>query len=351
MKKYLLSVTLIALIMSCTNTSFEESTGVMEPIESRSVMNKAKWQPESLTNILQFKSESEFEDFLNELSSLEDDARKYSLVEARYGEFYSLKKVYDTAMLAAGDLDESEESFMEYKNSFSPYLYFSEYADDCGAYLPVKNKNVAFLLNANGEVIISGIRICKNDVTSYADLQEAGVAMYEREEEPTMTRGWSPSYISHSEYAFSESSNNVGMEYDSGWWQENKRKVRVKCGRKVEGSQLQPVMKLHIEVSFRKKTWLGWANYVSETTTTGTFTGGYNGSINFYKNADSSHDWYQNLTNVGWYVDPLGYPHLTNPYIDAELTLDFRGIGHLLYLSFRVPYIDATMPNPTIFPN
>ena len=100
MKKYLLSVTLIALIMSCTNTSFEESTGVMEPIESRSVMNKAKWQPESLTNILQFKSESEFVDFLNELSSLEDDARKYSLVEARYGEFYSLKKVYDTAMLA-----------------------------------------------------------------------------------------------------------------------------------------------------------------------------------------------------------------------------------------------------------
>lgn len=351
MKKYLLSVTLIALIMSCTNTSFEESTGVMEPIESRSVMNKAKWQPESLTNILQFKSESEFEDFLNELSSLEDDARKYSLVEARYGEFYSLKKVYDTAMLAAGDLDESEESFMEYKNSFSPYLYFSEYADDCGAYLPVKNKNVAFLLNANGEVIISGIRICKNDVTSYADLQEAGVAMYEREEEPTMTRGWSPSYISHSIYAFTESSNNVGMEYDSGWWQEGKRKVRMKCGRKVEGSQLQPVMKLHIEISFRKKTWLGWANYVSETTTTGTFTGGYSGSINFYKNADSSHDWYQNLTNVGWYVDPQGYPHLTNPLIHAELTLDYRGIDHLLYLSFDVPYIDAVMPNPTIGSN
>lgn len=350
MKKVLLLVPLITFAVSCTNMSSEEAQGMEDLGETRSASKLDAWKTGSLINILQFKNESEYEDVLKELSLLDSDFSKDSLVEKRFGSFYSLKKIYDSAMQAAALLDESQKAYMEYKESFDKYLYFSNYKDDCGAYLPVKNKNAAYLLNAYGEVIISGEKVCKNNVKTYTDLQETGDAMYDVDE-PTATRGWSPSYISHSEYAFSESSNNVGMEYDSGWWQENKRKVRVKCGRKVEGSQLQPVMKLHVEVSFRKKTWLGWANYVSETTTTGTFTSGYNGSINFYKNADSSHDWYQNLTNVGWYVDPLGYPHLTNPYIDAELTLDFRGIGHLLYLSFRVPYIDATMPNPTIFPN
>ena len=326
MKKYLFYVPLIAFVVSCTNANYEESMEMEESVETRTASKFTDNVTDSLSKTLIFRNSAEFDEALRELSLLETEESKYSFVEVRYGQFYSLKKVYDAAMLAARDLDESKESYMEYKNNFSPYLFFSEYADDCGAYLPVKNKNVAYLLNVYGEVIISGNRICKNDVTSYTDLQEVGVAMYDRGEGPTMTRGWNPSYISHSVYAFTESSNNVGMEYDSGWWQEGKRKVRMKCGRKVEGSQLQPVMKLHIEVSFRKKTWLGWSNYVSETTTTGTFTGGYSGSINFYKNADSSHDWYENLTNVGWYVDPQGYPHLTNPLIHAELTLDYRGL-------------------------
>ena len=41
---------------------------------------------------------------------------------------------------------------------------------------PVKNKDAAYLLNANGETTISGERVCMRNVTSYADLQEAGVA-------------------------------------------------------------------------------------------------------------------------------------------------------------------------------
>jgi hypothetical protein len=349
MKKVLLLVPLIAFFVSCTNASYEESMRMEESVEPRTVSTFTDKVTDSHSKTLEFRNAAEFDEALREISLLETEDSKDSLVEARYGQFYSLKKVYDAAMHDAADLDETRKSYMDYKNRYSPYLYFSDYADDCGAYLPVKNKDAAYLLNANGETTISGERVCMRNVTSYADLQEAGVAMYDAEE-TVATRGWNPSYVSHPEEAFSENSGNVGMEFDSGWWQEGKRKVRVKCGRKIVNRN-SPVMKLHVEVSFRKKTWLGWANYSSETTTTGTFTGGYSGSINFHKEADSSHDWYQIITSVQPYQDPLGNPHWLNPQIEGNLTLDYRGIDHLLYLSVNVPEIDAFFRNPTIGPN
>ena len=51
-------------------------------------------------------------------------------------------------------------------------------------------------------------------------------------------------------------------------------------------------MNLKLEISFRKKTWLGWANYSSVTNTNMKFNiDGSEITYNFYKNADSSHDW------------------------------------------------------------
>ncbi len=64
------------------------------------------------------------------------------------------------------------------------------------------------------------------------------------------------------------------------------------------------------------------------------FEGGYNGSINYSKSGDSSHDWYQKIpyscrrTNVGDLVI------LSEP-ISANLTVSFRGFPNpvSLYLS------------------
>ena len=348
MRKSIVYVLLLTLIVSCTNTSINEDAGIDDLIQTRSLCKLTDWKPQNPTNILQFKDESEFKKMLEKLSDLDDEDSKESLVKAHFGEFYSLKNVYDAAMQIADELDESKDAYLKYKKMFDPYLYFSDYEDDCGAYLPVKNKDMAYLLNAFGEVCISGTNVCMNNVVLYDDLQDTGVAMYDKEEN-TMTRAWNSSYIDHSNIAFDESSGNVCKEYDSSWWEENKRKIRLKCGRKVVGSTLSPVMKLHIEISFRKKTWAGWANYSSKTTTTGTFTGGYNGSINFYKHADSSHDWYQTITTLPGGRDYLGFPHILNNAIHAELNLDFRGIGPILYLSFDVPSAEVIIPDRNAF--
>lgn len=224
-------------------------------------------------------------------------------------------------------------------------MYFSTYLDDCGAYLPVAERNMAYLLNAYGNVEIAGQIVNKKDISSYEDLQKAGIAMYDAESQP-MSRAWSPSFIDHTVDARYGNPGNVGKEYDSGWWKEGKRKVRLKCGRQIVNTK----MRLHVEVSFRKKTWLGWANYSSVTETTGTFSGGYDGSISFRKSADSSHDWYQDITKIGSAVDAKGYVLWVNLPISANLTLSFRGIDHTMPVQFTLPQLEAVIGNPTIMP-
>lgn len=304
-------------------------------------------------DMLQFTSENEFQQAVQTIASLDNKTQKEQWNKTKFGNFKSLNSVFDSAMIDAAKLDESRKAFEQYKEKYDQYLYFADYKDDCGAYLPVSNSDAAYLLNADGNVIIAGKVVNKKDIDSYTKLQSAGVAMYDNNNSAQTRANWGYNIIHHTVRAGEERSGNVGEEFDSGWWVQNKRKVRIKCGRKVEkGISIQGflyTMKIHIEISFRKKTWLGWANYASETDTEGEFSGGYNGKIIYHERAWSSHDFYQEI-KVSPFAGPNGHELWHNDAIDGKLTVNYRGIGLLPTVAFRISAINAVIPSNIIRP-
>ena len=322
MKKYYLLVVIVAFA-SCNSeqNDFLSDLGYSNVNEKMTDFGTSSNE----LSLLSFISEEAFLDAVEALDTLEINERK-EWVKQHYGSFYSLEDLYDKAMIDANALDESKEAFIAYKEKYQEYLYFANYLDDCGAYLPISNRTMASLLNIHGEVRICGVVKNLRDINSYTDLQTTGRSMYDYgfvSENPS--REWNPSYIYHSNIIGYESSDNVGQEFDSGWWVESKRKLRVKCGRKIRHiSSNRYKIELHLELSFRKKTWVGWVNYSSTTTTTGDFFGGYTGSINYSKSADSSHDWYQKIPyHCG--RTPEGCLIVYSDPISANLTIDYRG--------------------------
>ncbi|WP_448908478.1 hypothetical protein [Hoylesella shahii] len=304
-------------------------------------------------DMLQFTSENEYQQAVQTIASLDNKTQKELWYKTKFGNFKSLKSVFDSAMIDAAKLDESKKAFEQYKEKYDKYLYFADYKDDCGAYLPVSNSDAAYLLNADGNVIIAGKVVNKKDIDTYTKLQSAGVAMYDNNNSAQTRANWGYNIIQHTVRAGEERSGNVGEEFDSGWWVQNKRKVRIKCGRKVEkGISIQGflyTMKIHIEISFRKKTWLGWANYASETDTEGEFSGGYNGKIKYHERAWSSHDFYQEI-KVSPFAGPNGHELWHNDAIDGKLTVNYRGIGLLPTVAFRISAINAVIPSNIIRP-
>ncbi|MBO4826240.1 MAG: hypothetical protein J5506_03245 [Prevotella sp.] len=341
---YAAFVLTMSVFCACSSNLEEEMLDTQSPTESVESTND---------EMLSFDSEAEFQEAIDVLNGLTPEEQQL-WVKNHYGNFHSLEELYLKALEEAEDLDESEESFNAYKAKYDKYLYFASFLDDCGVYLPVTNKTMALLLNIDGNVRIAGEIRNMKDVDSYLQIQENGDALYSYDLMPTRGNGayWQPRYISHSTSFGGESSGNIGQEYDSYWWEQSKRRIRLKCGRKGDTVSNYTDfyygrrMRIHIEISFRKKTWLGWSNYSSSTTTTGTFTGGYNGSINFHKEADSSHDWYHDIPYT--VVSGPGDIILYNSAIQANLELSFRGIGQLLYLNFTVPEIQAYAGTGTI---
>ncbi len=126
-------------------------------------------------------------------------------------------------------------------------------------------------------------------------------------------------------------------EYDSEWRKKNgKRKLRVKVGIQGESDIRNGArVRSHIEVSFRKKTWLGWANYSSYT------------SIVFkcdrkdyssHRDGTSSHDYYFHLGVFPFYY-PIGngeYRRYMFP-MDWSLSLYYRGFGETVSHSGQYP--------------
>lgn len=341
---YLLLVLAMSVFCACGN----ELEGLQE---EKSPSNKSEIES---AEMFSFNSEKEFQDAVAQLEQM-TAGEQQGWVKTNFGSIKTLQDVYFEALKEAAYLDETEASYKAYKEKYDKYLYFASFLEDCGVYLPVSNKAMAALLNIDGNVRIAGEVKNMKDVDSYIKLQENGEAMYNGFDMPTRASYgayWQPGFIDHSNTFGAESSGNIGKEYDSSWWQESSRRVRLKCGRK--GDTVSDMtnyfwgrrMRLHIEVSFRKKTWLGWSNYSSETQTTGTFTGGYNNSIDFYHSGDSSHDWYQDLIYTSNVVN--GTIILNNPAINADLEIWFRGLGHKLNVSFTLPAITATAGNPTI---
>lgn len=314
--KHLLVALFVSFVSACSNDSLNEA------------INQSQVESRSVENMLSFDNEASFQQTVRLLSGMDESERK-QWVSSHLGAITSLKDIYDEAMRDAADLDESREAYLSFKDKYEKVLYFSSYKDDFGAYLPVDNKVVASLLDINGDVQIGG-KVCNlKNIQNYTQLQEAGYAMYDGKEDRNYVE--SRSVETAPMVGVSDKGQAIGEEYISGWHQENGKKIKLNCGRQVssiDNARRVITPRLHIEISFRKKTWLGWTNYSSSTTTTGTFSGGYVGTIDFHKEADSSHDWYQDFSasmvgTTGTKGEKILY---YSAPITANLSVTYRGM-------------------------
>lgn len=267
-------------------------------------------------NMLEFSTKEEFFAEVSKIEALSTQQQD-ELDTLQYPNFFSMFDLYNMAMCDAEKMDDSRESYVTFKEKYSPYFYFPEYKEDYGVYLPVSNKNIARLLNIHGNVRIGGKILNMNDITNYAQLQRIGVALYD-ENENIATRA-----------------SNIGYEYDSGWFHyNNSKKIKLKCGR--QATSIDPITiggaityRLHFEISFRKKTWLGWTNYSSRVDMEGFYQIINVVNISEHKEADSSHDYYYGpyYTPYVWLQDgTTPFIGAIMPAVHVEVNLHYRGI-------------------------
>lgn len=328
MKHLLLFLTLIVVATSCGNDELED---VVQ-------------QEPQINTTLAFNSKAEFLEVVSKLSSMNDNEKK-EWVSNQYGKFTSLMDVYLQAITEAQDLGESETEVMNYKNKYEDKLYFPCYKEDFGPYLPISDYSCAYLADEKGNVVIAGDTVSLVDIQNYTQLQQTGLAMYDADSDKNMVETRSTSTLKT--FHLSEKGSSVGDEYDSGWYKNNGKKIRLKCGLQsdyFDSNTFISTLRVHVEVSFRKHTWAGYVNYSSKTRLTGTFSGGYTKTVDDSKSEDSSHDYYYTgvtpsrelkLTSTG-----KTYPVYQMNEIVCNLCVEYRGMSDKRNYSFTLPTIE-----------
>ncbi len=305
---YLIAIIAI-LICSCSNEQYEMS--------DVAVSSEVSTEP-----MLSFQSEKEFYKAVSILEGM-DKQQQRDWIKMRDANFTSLSDVYDKAMIDAADLDETQSSYENFRQKYASYLFFAEYKDDYGVYLPVFNPIVSLLINKHGNVIIANEIRNMKDINSYTQLQYRGGTLYDNEVvhyDKVTTRS----------YTYGDA---FGAEYDSGWFHNNGKKIKLKVGRQYVDCQYPLIgnglgYRLHFEISFRKKTWLGWTNYSSRVNYEGFFQIGAAPQcyISEYKEADSSHDYYYGAFYLPFVFLPNNNIGVEVYPVHVELDIHYRGI-------------------------
>lgn len=290
--------------------------------------------------VLKFRNETVYNQTMVKLDAMSE----YERIEwlQSFDGFKSLRLIYEEAMEEATFLDESETAYMAFKGKYDKYLYFPMYEEDYGAYMPVSNRSEATLVNGYGIVIVGDKTKILKDIETYEDLQKTGQAYYdEKNESMLMTRAVTAETI------YNIRNRYIGEEQNSGWDTRSSRKLQVKFGLQGDG-KVAPnpfTLKLHLEVSFRKKTWVGWVNYSTTTTTTGSIKiGDINTTINFSKNGSSSHDWYSPAVNNWWRYGTTasGLPLYHTPHITANISTTLPAFSGAKSCNFTLPSVAFT---------
>lgn len=323
-----------AILMSCTSEletipGNAEPTGKEVDVQCVKIENALQTKGSSdETYILKFKDRATFDRLVAQLSNeTKEDAKAW---ENSLG-FVSLHTVFEKAMREAENLDESEHAYKAFKAKYAESLYFPEYKEDYGAYLPLSNPQLAFVLNKNGEALIGNEKVNFKDITEYYQLQLTGEALYEADAN-------TPSFFLLTEKQY------VGSQYDSGWRvnPEGNRKLKLKIGRRIY--DVNPTthyftVKLHFEISFRKKTWLGWSNYSSYTKTTATYY--VNGRrMDFIQEEEnkSSHDHYVTTDRECPELQiSQGNGEFVTTRINGTANIQFRGFPSIAVFNFDMP--------------
>lgn len=237
--------------------------------------------------ILKFKDTETYNKTVLELD--ENTRENIILATDTENQFKSLKDIYEEAMNEADSLDFTEQEYIYFKNKYEKYLFFPEYKDDFGAYMPADD-DLSKIVSPGGHIVIGNDLITIKRINSYEELQDLGKTYYSKKEEELIILRSSGSLKTHNVKGFS--SFWKSEEYDSGWRKGGKgKKMRVKFGRKDHHGKF----KWHSEVSFRKKAAFGkWYNYSSQTSLSAviTYENRATQDFNYSHKGSSSHDGY-----------------------------------------------------------
>lgn len=193
MKKVILPLFSLLVLGACSDDA-EKISNNSKTVDKEIIYNAdLNVSIEKHENTLAFNSNEDFQEIIAKFSSPSNNkevATKSSdaSVEGVYSStiqtsdvtlkengFYSLYDYFIDAMNEAESYYDRPGGYEEFKAKYS-MLYFPEEGNDYSAYLPVKDKNIAKLLNANGEVSINGKTINLKDINSYKQLMDLGIA-------------------------------------------------------------------------------------------------------------------------------------------------------------------------------
>lgn len=219
--------------------------------------------------VLKFRDEALLQQTLSELEKLSPQEKlEWS---NSFSHFKSANSLYEQAMQEAELLDFTEEQYYAFKEKYSDYLYFPEYEDDFGAYLPIANKDEASMVSISGKILVGDELQTIDKISTYKDLQESGQAYYAIEDTTidSQAEAIENSLKSTTEvkvpWNIIKTSRHI-EEYNSGWQRVGKgKKIQLKYGIRNMIVRNHGIC-FHSEVSFRKKGFLGkWYNYSSYT--------------------------------------------------------------------------------------
>ena len=295
--------------------------------------------------VIKFRDKIAYEETLQSLQVMSKEEQL--TWSAQLNEFNSLQEIFDQAMIDVENVDETEASYMAFKEKYDQYLYFPMHGEDMGFYIPMFEREVASIASPNGLVIIGNdVKHLKN-ITNYTELQTTGQAYYSLDENTPLRATVTARTVD----------NFIGKEIDFGWTTRGDRKIRAKVGRKsnklnVNSTSTKPApqfkMHLKLEVSFRKKTWLGWVNYSSTTKNNMTMIVDPYGSgrkvttKTHNESGASSHDWTWSDALPWFHIgerDNMGRPIFFTPPITITIDTDYTGFTNDIRWSTTLPVV------------
>ncbi|MFV0310868.1 MAG: DUF4848 domain-containing protein [Dysgonomonas sp.] len=308
--------------------------------------------------VLRFDDECVFSESYKELESL---SKSEQIGWAKVFDHLSAAEIYSMAMEEAANLDFTHSQYFAFKKKYGDYLYFPEYQEDYGAYLPYKDAAIASIANKNGRYMIGDKVIQADQITTYDQLQDAGMAYYPPKYPYYVIK---PAYTTNTKttvtaYPLGELGTSSYLtlgkgeySFDSGWMIVNDgKKLKVELRRVLKSGKGYDDKYNEIlwqsEVSFRKKGLFGfWYNYSSETVFMAsiTYSDGTTQAFSHRGNGASSHDgWYScpwdRITPNGNYIVKNVYtgsevPESGYPYYPRKL-YHFKGFTAQMSVTYR----------------
>lgn len=336
--------------------------------------------------VLKFKNEETLQKTMDKLQAMSLEERL--AWNEKLNNFTSAAQEYEKAMLEAESYYDRPGGYEEFKAKYNK-LYFPEEGEDYGAYIPLKNELEAFAANENGRLIIGEEIINAEPVNNYDDLLTSGRGMIDEVAAgifdvddkdsvlPSETRLKVAPDKQDQVYAvlmvpgmwfFEKRVMGDGQyEHSTGWRTYGSRKIKVNLRRETRTNYWLAVLpggfrlEWHLEVSFRKKGFLGaWYNYSSSTSTTVKInyyeSSGYSmnksQTISLNGSGTSSHDKWEEAYTIR-YIKPNSYDSWNNiydyysrnfkpyprcvyemPFYWADITVNYQGIPQTLRFAF-----------------